>query len=168
MWHQLDCNAYYATERTPSGCKSDLFSWVEVSVGAGKNGKPQPTPFTDESTGEGSTALAFYNVLQGDAPYLKELADKYAMSDNFHQSVMGGTGANHIMLGYGDDIFFSDDQGNPAEPPHNQLVAAGSPNAGVVDEVENPEAVPGTNNWYTEDGYGGGSFGSPSYGRGNL
>ncbi len=26
------------------------------------------------------------------------------MSDNFHQSVNAGTGANHIMLGHGDAI----------------------------------------------------------------
>jgi phospholipase C len=39
------------------------------------------------TTGEGSTALGFYNVQQGDVPYLKSLADTYAMSDNFHQSV---------------------------------------------------------------------------------
>ena len=38
--------------------------------------------------------MGFYNVLQGDAPYFKFLADNYAMSDNFHQAVMGGTGAN--------------------------------------------------------------------------
>jgi phospholipase C len=63
-------------------------------------------------TGEGSTALGFYNVQQGDAPYFKSLADDYAMSDNFHQSVNGGTGANHIMLGHGDAIWFSDGKGN--------------------------------------------------------
>jgi Phosphoesterase family len=51
------------------------------------------------TTGEGSSALGFYNVQQGDVPYFKSLADTYAMSDNFHQSVNGGTGANHIMLG---------------------------------------------------------------------
>jgi phospholipase C len=90
------------------------------------------------------------------------------MSDNFHQSVMGGTGANHIMLGYGDDIFFSDGNGNAAIPPHNQLVWAGTPDAGVVDEIENPNAAAGTNNWYTEDGYGGGAFGHPSYGGGSY
>jgi phospholipase C len=72
------------------------------------------------------------------------------------------------MLGFGDDIFFSDSKGNPAEPPHNQVAAAGSPNAGVVDEVANPDAAPGTNNWYTEDGYGGGSNGSPSWGGGSY
>lgn len=90
------------------------------------------------------------------------------MSDNFHQSVMGGTGANHIMLGTGDAMFFSDGKGNPLTPPHKQLVAAGTPNAGVVDEIENPNPQPKTNNFYTQDGYGGGSFGSPSYGGGTY
>ena len=110
--------------------------------------------------------MAFYNVQQGDAPYLKYLADNYAMSDNYHQAVMGGTGANHIMIGTGDAIWFSDGNGNPLMPPHNQLVGIGSKNQGVVDEIENPNAQPGTNNWYTEDGYGGGSYGSSSYGGG--
>ena len=36
------------------------------------------------------------------------------MSDNFHQSVNGGTGANHIMLGHGDAIWFSDGNGHAA------------------------------------------------------
>lgn len=112
--------------------------------------------------------MGFYNMLQGDAPYFKYLADSFAMSDNFHQSVMGGTGANHIMLGTGDAVFFSDSKGNPAKPPHNLMVAAGSPNAGVVDEIENPNAQAGTNNWYTQDGYGAGSYGSPSSGGGSY
>ena len=81
------------------------------------------------TTGEGSTAMGFYNVQNGDAPYFKSLADNYAMSDNFHQSVNGGTGANHIMLGHGDAIWFSDGNGNAATPPHNVQVAAGTPNA---------------------------------------
>src|ERR1700738_217907 len=42
---------------------------------------------------EGATAMGFYNVQQGDVPYFKKLADTYSMSDNFHQSVEGGTGA---------------------------------------------------------------------------
>ncbi len=168
MWQQLDCNAQYATKYNPSGCKADLFPWVEVTVGAGTNGLAQPKGFNNQSTGEGSTAMGFYNVLNGDAPYLKLLADTYAMSDNFHQSVEGGTGANHIMMGTGDAIWFSDANGNPAVPPHNQLVDPNTPNGGVVDEIENPDAAPGTNNWYTEDGYGGGSFGSPSYGGGSY
>ena len=168
MWQQFDCNAAFITSANPNGCLADLFPWVEVSVGAGSNGKAQAPGFNDQSTGEGSTAMGFYNVLQGDAPYLKQLADNYAMSDNFHQSVMGGTGANHIMLGTGDAMFFSDGNGNPMTPPHNQMVASGSPNAGIVDEIENPDPQPKTNNYYTQDGYGSGSFGSPSSGGGTY
>jgi phospholipase C len=168
MWQQFDCKASRATRSNPNGCKNDLWPWVETTIGAGSNGKPQPAGFNDTSTGEGSTAMGFYNVLQGDAPYLKFLADNFAMSDNFHQSVMGGTGANHVMLGTGDAIWFSDGRGHAQRPPHNELVAAGSPNAGVVDEIENPNPQPGTNNWYTQDGYGSGSFGSPSSGGGTY
>jgi phospholipase C len=168
MWQQFDCNAANASRRNPSGCQADLFPWVEVTVGAGTNGLAQPAGFDDTTTKEGSTSMGFYNMQQGDAPYFKYLADNYAMSDNFHQSVMGGTGANHVMLGTGDAIWFSDGNGSPMQPPHNQLVAGGSPNAGVVDEIENPDPQAGTNNWYTEDGYGGGSYGSPSYGGGTY
>ena len=119
MWQQEDCNIKYATAKNPSGCKADLFPWVEVTVGAGTNGKPLPVNFNNRTTGEGSTSMAFYNVQEGDAPYLKYLADTYSMSDNYHQPVMGGTGANSIMLGFGDAIFFSDSNGNPAKPPEN-------------------------------------------------
>ena len=174
MWQQLDCNADNATEDNPSGCGSHLFPWVETTVGAGTNGLKQPANFstnysrTAVTTGEGSTAMGFYNVQNGDVPYFKKLADNYSMSDNFHQSVNGGTGANHIMLGHGDMIWFSDGKGHAATPPHKMLVAAGTANAGVVDEIENPNPAPKTNNWYTEDGYGGGSFGSPSFGGGSY
>jgi phospholipase C len=168
MWQQLDCNVASATRKNPSGCLADLLPWVETTIGAGSNGLTQPSPFTEESTGEGSTAMGFYNVQQGDAPYLKFLADNFAFSDNYHQAINGGTGANHVALGTGDAIYFSDANGNPAMPPHNQLVAAGTANAGVVDEIEDPNAAAGTNNWYSEDGYGGGSFGSPSFGGGTY
>ena len=174
MWQQLDCSVEHATRERPSGCDSKLFPWVEVTVGAGTNGLPQPASFSTEysstatTTGEGSTAMGFYNVQKGDAPYFKKLADEYAMSDNFHQSVDGGTGANHIMFGHGDAIWFSDGKGNAIPPPHNVEVVPGTANAGVVDEVENPNPASGTNNWYAEDGYGGGSYGSPSYGGGSY
>jgi len=175
MWQQLDCSVDHATPKRPSGCDASLFSWVEVTVGAGDNGLLPPPGFSIEyqppsyiTTGEGSTALGFYNMQQGDAPYFKELAEHYAISDNFHQSVNGGTGANHIMLGHGDAIWFSDGAGHPLPAPHKVTAGAGSANAGIVDEVENPNPATGTNNWYTEDGYGGGSYGSPSYGGGSY
>jgi phospholipase C len=174
MWQQADCNMAYSLLWNPSGCAADLFAWVEVTVGAGTNGKAQPANFSTEysptaaTTGEGSTSMGFYNMLQGDAPYLKFLADHYAISDNYHQAVMGGTGANHIMLGTGDAIWFSDGQGHPTKPPHNQAVFSGTADAGTVDEIENPNPAPGTNNWYSEDGYGGGGFGSPVFGGGSY
>jgi phospholipase C len=144
MWQQLDCSASRATKDNPSGCQADLFPWVETTVGAGSNGNPQEPDFGPLSTGEGSTAMAFYNVAQGDAPYMKRLADRYTLGDNFHQSVMGGTGANHIMFGYGDLIWYSNPDGTPGTPPANQ--------------IENPNPQPGTNNYYDQDGYSGGSY----------
>ncbi len=174
MWQQFDCNAARATHRNPSGCLGDLFTWTEVTVGSNVNGVAQPSNFstdfspTAKTTGEGATAMGFYNVLQGDMPYFKELADHYSMSDNYHQPVMGGTGANSIMLGFGDAISFSDADGKPAQPPHNEFIWGGTPDAGTVDEIENPNPVSGTNNWWTQDGYGGGGFGSPVYGGGSY
>jgi phospholipase C len=174
MWQQLDCSVAQSTYENPSGCNADLFPWVETTVGTGGNGLTPPSNFSTEysasgvTTGEGSTSMGFYNVQNGDVPYFKSLADTYAMSDNFHQSVNGGTGANHIMLGHGDAIWFSDGNGNALTPPHNIEVASGTANAGVVDEVENPNPASSTNNWYTEDGYGGGSFGAASFGGGSY
>jgi phospholipase C len=144
MWQQLDCSTTQANPLNPSGCRKDLFPWVETTIGAGNNGNPQPANFNDESTGEGSTAMGFYNVLQGDAPYFKSLADTYAMSDNFHQSIEGGTGANHVALGTGLADWYSDGKGNPTVPP--------------ALEIENPDPQAGTNNWYTQDGYSGGTY----------
>jgi phospholipase C len=88
MWQQEDCNASYGTPTNPSGCLHDYFTWTELTVGSNNNGKSQPNPFCTfyalgcASTGEGATAMGFYNMAQGDAPYTKYLADNYAMSDN--------------------------------------------------------------------------------------
>jgi phospholipase C len=188
MVQQLNCSLAHASWQNPSGCDSKLFSWVEVTVGAGTNGAAQPPPCASDAdtlpcfttnylpnapgaslTGEGSTALGFYNVQQGDAPYFKSLADNYSMSDNFHQSFQGGTGANHIMFGHGDAIYFNDpNSATPLVPPNGVEVATGSPNQGVVSEIEDPNPAPGTNNWYAEDGYGAGSKDKPSSGGGSY
>ena len=143
MWQQLDCYASQSTVHNPSGCLADLFPWVEVTIGAGSDGSSgstsPPTGFL--STGEGSTAMEFYNVQKGDVPYLKSLADSYTLSDNFHQAGQGGTGLNHILFGFADAIWYSDGHGHAATPPKH--------------EIENPNPQPGTNNWYISDGYGG-------------
>jgi phospholipase C len=165
MWQQLDCDAAGADRSNGWGCLSDLFPWVEVSVGAGSNGAAPPSPFTGASTGEGSASMGFFNVQQGDAPYLKELADTFTLADNYHQAANGGTGANHVMLGYADAIWFSDGNGTALTPPSNPVNPnnPGTPPNGVsaLSEIENPNPQPGTNNFYIQDGYGGGS-GSPT------
>jgi phospholipase C len=164
MWQQLDCSAAQATAARPSGCNATLFPWVEVTIGAGSNGFAQASNFSIDytasasTTGEGSASMGFYNVQAGDVPYFKSLADQYAMSDNFHQSVLGGTMANHLMLGHGDMLWFSDGAGNALTPPEN-VTATGTAFAGFsLDEIENPNPQPGTNNWYAQDGYVGGSY----------
>ena len=90
MWQQSDCSADDATTANPSGCLNDLYPYVGVARG----------------DGSGGNAMGFYNVEQGDAPVFKRLADEYTMSDNFHQSVMGGTFVQHMMLGTGDVMFW--------------------------------------------------------------
>ena len=173
MWQQEDCDASHISKAHPNGCLADLFAWTEVTQGAGQNGAAQPSNFstdfspTAKTTGEGATSMGFYNMAQGDAPYTKFLADHYAISDNYHQPAMGGTGLDSIMLFFGDAIWFSDGNGNPAVPPHNETIWAGGP----VDEIENPNPQPGTNNWWTQDGYGGfGNNGSSTgvYGGGSY
>ena len=130
MWQQVD------------GGRMDLFQWVGETVGTGpQNSDPTPTP---ANTFQGGVSMGFWNMSSGDAPILKFMADHYAMSDNYHQGIMGGTGANFIYLGTGDVGFYSDGNGHPMTPFPNQ--------------IENPNAQPGTNNFYTQDGYGGGSY----------
>jgi len=138
MRQELDCDITKATRQNPSGCQADLFSWVEHTVSSGSNGGP-PKALT-----EGDIAMGFYNVAMGDAPYLTELARTYTLNDNYHQPVMGGTFANQMMFGYAGALYYADGNGNPAIPPANQ--------------IENPNPQPGTNNWYTQDGYSGGSY----------
>ena len=192
MRQQLNCQPKSWNWLNPAGCDARLFAWVETTFGAGSNGDlpgytgtpgaadyvqtgtfstnyttgETPPPIT---TGEGSTALGFYNVQQGDAPYLKQLADSYAMSDNFHQSFLGGTGANHIMLGHGDALYFEDQNGHPAIPP-NPLTNPHGALSEIEDPNPNPAAVAlGSDNWYTQDGYGAlDKAGSDYYGGGTY
>jgi phospholipase C len=151
MWQQLDCDATKVSRHNPSGCQADLFPWVEQTVSSGSNGNPTP-----HALAEGDIAMGFYNVARGDAPYLTQLARDYTLSDNYHQPVMGGTFANQMMFGYADVLYYADGKGDPATPNH--VLVPGSNPPVYVDEVENPNPAPGTNNWYANDGYGGGSY----------
>jgi phospholipase C len=156
MYQQMDCaiDSEHVSRGNPTGCLHDLQSAITST-------------YVSPSHDLGQT-MAFFNMQNGDAPLMKELADRYTMSDNYHQPVLGGTGANHIMLGTGDAIFFSDVAHNPAMPPNNPVdpTNPGQPLPGfssALSEVENPNPQTGTNNFYTQDGYGGGAgFGSPA------
>ena len=160
MWHQEDCNVAHATAANPSGCLADLFTWTEVSVGSNVNGKAQPANFSTDyapgkvTTGEGATAMGFYNMQKGDAPYTKFLADHFAMSDNYHQPAMGGTGLDSIILFFGDAIWFKDQNGNLVPPNPKDANGGMTAFGGPVNEIENPNPVAGTNNWWKQDGYG--------------
>ena len=91
MWQQVDCDVAVATYDNPSGCQNDLFTWVEATVVC--NGAAQPPGYDQPGHHEGPVAMGIYDVAQGDAAYFNRLAHEYALSDNFHQAAMGGTGA---------------------------------------------------------------------------
>src|ERR1700693_2497543 len=136
MWQQSDCKIKNATRENPSGCLNDLYPFVISSY----TSEPDPFSFIMpglvDDNGEGNS-MGFYNMQKGDVPVLKALADEYSMSDNFHQSFMGGTGANHVMLGTGDAIFWSDGNGKPTMPP--------------ASVIADPDPLPGSDNQYTVD-----------------
>jgi acid phosphatase len=127
MWQQVD------------GSKRDLFVWVAETSGEGSQNRDDPA----SGTNQGAVAMGFYNMAAGDARYFRQLADDYALSDNHHQPVMGGTGANFQALATGHAIAYWKD-GSLALPPQNQ--------------IEDPNPRPGTNNWYTQSSYSGGSY----------
>ena len=135
MWQQSDCSLRNATRQNPSGCLNDLYPFVITTYTSEIDPFSFPVANQVDDNG-GGNSMGFYNMQNGDVPFLKTLADQYSMSDNFHQSFMGGTGANHVMLGSGDAIFWSDGQGNPTMPPSH---------------IANPDPLPGSDNQYTVD-----------------
>jgi len=143
MWQDID------------GGKHDKFVWVEETIGTGSNGAAYPAGGLNPM--EGAISMGFYNMnsysdasgkaQSGDAPFFKQLADKYAISDNYHQAIMGGTGANFLALVTGHAGFFT-----------NPEALDGSAAVPYANQIENPDPVAGTNNYYTQDGYSGGSY----------
>jgi hypothetical protein len=165
MWQQVDDGRH------------DLFVWVANTINIGsQNFNFGPTP---TNLDQGGLAMGFYNMHDGDVPVFRSLAERYAISDNYHQSIMGGTGANFIALVTGHAAFFNLD-GVPARPftqvllpvvqgyaPAVQVPAPpGLPFKafGVETEIENPNPNPavraatGDSNWYLADGFAGGSY----------
>jgi len=143
MWQDVD------------GGRKDKFVWVEETIGTGSNGNPAPAGGFNPK--EGAISMGFFNMnpyidasgnaQSGDEPILKSLADNYALSDNYHQAIMGGTGANFMALVTGHAAYFTD-----------AVSLDGSPAVPFANQIENPNPIARTNNYYTQDGYGGGSY----------
>jgi acid phosphatase len=132
--------------------KKDLFVWAADTAGIGNHNDGFGT--TPDDTHQGGVAMGFYNVNTGDAPFFREMANFYAIGDNYHQPVMGGTGANFLSLVTGDAAFYNMN-GVAAVPPTN-FTYQGAQTSQV--ENPNPQSAGSNPNWYTEDGYRGGSY----------
>ncbi len=117
----------------------DLYVWVAEKAGIGGDNDGM----SPQDPQQGGEPMGFMNMQAGDAAYLRALADRYAISDNYHQSIMGGTGANFYALSTADAAVYNSD-GVPAVPPESQ--------------IENPDPMPGTENFYQRDGFQGGSY----------
>jgi len=116
-----------------------MFTWVAAATGMGGDTKG----VTPTNPAQGGELMGFMNMSTGDAPLFHSLAQTFALSDNYHQSVMGGTGDNFFSMATADMPYFNKD-GVIAVPPANQ--------------IENPNPMPGTANFYVQDGYEGGSY----------
>jgi acid phosphatase len=125
---------FYQMWQQSIGYHDQLATWVANTAGD-DNGAIPPAPIY-----QGAVSMGYYNMAEGDAPIFRNLAMQYAISDNYHQAVQGGTGANHIALGTGYAASYQNADGQPTPPPPG--------------EIENPNPKPGTNNNYTQDGYG--------------
>ena len=127
MVQQVDCaiDKEHVSRENPTGCLHDLQSAVTTTYST-------PPGSTPHDTGQ---TMSFFNMQQGDAPVFKSLADQYTISDNYHQPVLGGTGPDSQPLGFADQVFFSDGNGNPATP--------------ATANIYDPDPVAGTLNLYT-------------------
>jgi phospholipase C len=119
--------------------KLDLYTWVAITTGQGGD----TAGITPANPAQGGELMSFLNMAAGDAPLFKSLAQHFAVSDNYHQSIMGGTGMNFFALATGD------------LPVFNTSGAIGAPPANQIDD---PTPQPSTDNFYSHDGYQGGSY----------
>ena len=128
MYQQVDCaiDHEHVSRDNPTGCLHDLQSAITTTYSTPPSGTPHDTGQT----------MAFFNMQHGDAPFFKMLADNYTMSDNYHQPVLGGTGPDSQPLGFADQVFYSDGNGNPIAPP--------------AANIYNPDPQAGTLNLYTK------------------
>jgi phospholipase C len=124
MWQMNDCSMHHATFENPTGCLHDLYPFVAVTNGTAPGQVP----------GDGGQDMAFFNMTDGDAPIFKALADQYAISDNFHQAIMGGSVTGAFGIAYGDNPFFANPNGTPGTPTGS--ITNPNPQAGTVNTYQ--------------------------------
>jgi phospholipase C len=127
MWQQVN------------GGKNDLFVWVGDQTGPGPS---NPFPLAPGRTQDRAGWPWASTTWRAATPLFKRLADQYAIADNYHQPIMGGTTANYFALATADVGVYLED-GKPAMPPAKL--------------IENPDAqrAPTTG---TRSGYRGGTY----------
>jgi phospholipase C len=113
MYQQMDCaiDAEHVSWWNPTGCLHDLQSAITTTYSTPPGGVPHDTGQT----------MAFFNMQRGDAAFTRSLADLYTISDNYHQPVMGGTGPDSVPLGFADQVYYSDGNGNAIAPPASRI-----------------------------------------------
>ena len=123
-----------ASTRCTSRCaqQSKLYTWVAKTAGDNNGARPLAATIF-----QGAVSYGLLQHGPRRRARSSNLTQHYAISDNYHQAVQGGTGANHIALGTG------------AASYQNKAGKAVAPPAG---EIENPNPQPGTNNNYTRTG----------------
>jgi phospholipase C len=130
---------FYQMYQQVSDNKNDLWTWVHGTAGGLKRrSATEPVHRPVDSPGCGRHGLLQHG--DGRCSGFELLGATLLDVRQLPSARDGGTSANHIMLGTGDAAFYQDAHGNATTPPSG--------------EIENPNPQPGTNNFYTQDGYG--------------
>lgn len=107
MWQQVN------------GGANDLFVWAANNFGFYRG--DNVASVDSVPTYQGAVAMGFYNMAQGDAPYFKQLAERYAIADNYHQAILGGTAANYVAMVAADVAIYTEND-KIAVPPAEQVL----------------------------------------------
>ena len=143
MWQDFD------------GGKLDKFVWVEETIGTGSNGAPPPAGGFNPK--EGAISMGFYNMNPFTDAAGKRAARRRAVLQVARRPVCDqrqlspGDHGRHRRQLPGDRLGRRGVLHQPRQPRRHRRRA-------LRNQIENPDPVAGTNNYYTQDGYGGGSY----------
>ena len=144
MWQQLDCSAAHATATNPTGCLADLFPWVEVSIGTGGNGASSRRASTTRPPARARPRWGSITCSRATCPTSRCWPTTTRSATTTTSRSRAAPGRTASISASPRDVWYTNAKGEPGKPPTNQ--------------IENPNPQRGTNNWYTQDGYSGGSY----------